>query len=103
VEERCQPDQAARSSRCFEFKWLRSLARTKKRKNYHQLLRIVNWTWSMSKNELIERRKKIDSSNQGIDIEISTQIKEWFLAKTNYLILVNASFLYLDRVLKTSL
>ncbi len=57
----------------------------------------------MSKNELIERRKKIDSSNQGIDIEISTQIKEWFLAKTNYLILVNASFLYLDRVLKTSL
>ncbi|HOX85133.1 MAG TPA: BREX-3 system P-loop-containing protein BrxF [bacterium] len=73
-----------------------------KKKRIIKLLRNENWTLVDVEKELIELRKQIDSSNQGIDIEIATQIKEWFLAKPNYLILVNASILYHDLFLKTS-
>ena len=62
------------------------------------------WILIDVEKELIELREKIERSlsDQDLDIELSSKIKEWFHSKPDKLILSNASILYHEAFMKTS-
>lgn len=70
--------------------------------------KIINYLesekWSLVNvgKELIEITGNLESSNEKVELELVTKIKEWFNSKPNYLVLTNASILYHDIFLKMS-
>jgi len=87
----------------LRFKLLAIVGRDREKKNQIiDQLQKADWILVDVGKELFSIWEMLSANGQDNSFEIGTRIKEWFAAKPNNLILVNAGILYHDQFLKVS-